>query len=37
MIIAAGLIILFGALIGAYLFMPPLDLMIAKARAGLFK
>lgn len=37
MIIAAGLMILFGALIGAYLFMPPLDLMIAKARAGLFK
>jgi uncharacterized protein involved in exopolysaccharide biosynthesis len=36
-IIAAGLIILLGALIGAYLFMPPLDLMIAKARAGLFK
>ena len=31
---AAGLAIL---LIGGYLFMPPLDLMIAKARVGLFR
>ena len=26
-----------GMLVGAYLFLPPLDLMIAKARVGLFK
>ena len=26
-----------GALVGAYFFLPPLDLMIAKARAGLFR
>jgi uncharacterized protein involved in exopolysaccharide biosynthesis len=37
MIVAAGLIILVGALVSVYYFMPPLDLMIAKARAGLFK
>jgi hypothetical protein len=26
-----------GLLIVAYLFLPPLDLMIAKARVGLFR
>ena len=30
-------ILLSGALIGGYLFMPPLDLVIAKARVGLFR
>jgi hypothetical protein len=30
-------IIVIGALIGAYFFLPPLDLMIAKARVGLFR
>jgi uncharacterized protein involved in exopolysaccharide biosynthesis len=30
-------ILLSGALIGGYLFMPPLDLMLAKARVGLFR
>jgi uncharacterized protein involved in exopolysaccharide biosynthesis len=33
---AAGLL-LTGILIGTYFFMPPLDLMIAKARVGLFR
>ena len=28
---------LVGALVGAYLFLPPLDLIIAKARVGLFR
>ena len=32
----AGLLLI-GVLVGAYFFMPPLDLMIAKARVGLFK
>jgi uncharacterized protein involved in exopolysaccharide biosynthesis len=32
----AGLLLI-GVLIGAYFFMPPLDLMIAKARVGLFR
>lgn len=32
----AGLLLI-GILIGAYFFMPPLDLMIAKARVGLFR
>jgi uncharacterized protein involved in exopolysaccharide biosynthesis len=31
------LVVLVGALAGAYLFLPPLDLMIAKARVGLFR
>jgi uncharacterized protein involved in exopolysaccharide biosynthesis len=30
-------ILLIGVLVGAYFFMPPLDLMIAKARVGLFR
>ncbi|HUO00973.1 MAG TPA: sugar transporter [Bradyrhizobium sp.] len=35
--IAIGLAIFVGALVAAYLFMPPLDLIIAKARVGIFK
>jgi uncharacterized protein involved in exopolysaccharide biosynthesis len=35
--IAGLLLVLAGALAGAYLFLPPLDLMIAKARVGLFR
>jgi uncharacterized protein involved in exopolysaccharide biosynthesis len=35
--IVAFLLVLSGALVGAYLFLPPLDLMIAKARVGLFR
>jgi uncharacterized protein involved in exopolysaccharide biosynthesis len=31
------LVVVGGALVGAYLFLPPLDLMIAKARVGLFR
>jgi protein tyrosine kinase modulator len=31
------LFVLAGALAGAYLFLPPLDLMLAKARVGLFR
>jgi uncharacterized protein involved in exopolysaccharide biosynthesis len=31
------LLVLGGALVGAYIFLPPLDLMIAKARVGLFR
>jgi uncharacterized protein involved in exopolysaccharide biosynthesis len=31
------LLVLAVALVGAYLFLPPLDLMIAKARVGLFR
>jgi len=34
---AAGLSILIGVLIAAYFFLPPLDLLIAKARVGLFR
>jgi len=30
-------IVTIGVLIGAYFFLPPLDLMIAKARVGLFR
>jgi uncharacterized protein involved in exopolysaccharide biosynthesis len=36
-VIIGLLLVLSGALVGAYLFLPPLDLMIAKARAGLFR
>ncbi|WP_213773873.1 sugar transporter [Bradyrhizobium sp. dw_78] len=35
--IALGLAIVAAALIAAYLFLPPLDLILAKARVGLFK
>jgi uncharacterized protein involved in exopolysaccharide biosynthesis len=31
------IIVLAGALVAAYFFLPPLDLMIAKARVGLFR
>ena len=37
MAIGLGLVIIVGALVAAYLFMPPLDLIIAKARVGIFK
>ena len=30
-------LVVIGLLIAAYLFLPPLDLMIAKARVGLFR
>ena len=32
-----GVLILAGALVAAYFFLPPLDLIIAKARVGLFR
>jgi hypothetical protein len=35
--LAAFALIVVGLLIVAYLFLPPLDLMIAKARVGLFR
>jgi protein tyrosine kinase modulator len=35
--VAGALLLLTGVLIGAYLFLPPLDLLIAKARVGLFR
>jgi uncharacterized protein involved in exopolysaccharide biosynthesis len=35
--IALGVVIIVGALGAAYLFMSPLDLIIAKARVGIFK
>jgi uncharacterized protein involved in exopolysaccharide biosynthesis len=38
LVMAVGsVILLVGVLIGAYFFLPPLDLMIAKARVGLFR
>jgi protein tyrosine kinase modulator len=37
LVIACTVTVLIGVLIGAYFFMPPLDLMIAKARVGLFR
>jgi hypothetical protein len=37
MMIAAGLLIVVGGLAAGYFLLPPLDLMIAKARVGLFK
>jgi hypothetical protein len=36
-LIGVALALVVGGLAAAYLFMPPLDLMIAKARVGLFK
>ena len=36
-LICVALVIVVGGLGAAYLFMPPLDLVIAKARVGLFK
>jgi uncharacterized protein involved in exopolysaccharide biosynthesis len=35
--ISIAVILLSGILIGAYFFLPPLDLIIAKARVGLFR
>ncbi|MDN3275931.1 hypothetical protein QWJ07_16840 [Frankia sp. RB7] len=35
--IVLAVLVLVGLLAGAYFFMPPLDLMVAKARAGLFR
>jgi uncharacterized protein involved in exopolysaccharide biosynthesis len=35
--VLGSVLLLIGLLIGAYLFLPPLDLMIAKARVGLFR
>ena len=37
LLILCSVILLTGAFIGAYFFLPPLDLMIAKARVGLFR
>jgi uncharacterized protein involved in exopolysaccharide biosynthesis len=36
-LIGVALVFVMGALVATYLLMPPLDLMIAKARVGLFK
>lgn len=35
--IVLEVVVLVGLIAGAYFFMPPLDLMLAKARAGLFR
>jgi hypothetical protein len=37
LLISGLVLVVTGALVGAYLFLPPIDLMIAKARAGLFR
>jgi uncharacterized protein involved in exopolysaccharide biosynthesis len=37
LLILCSVILLMGAFIGAYFFLPPLDLLIAKARVGLFR
>ena len=37
LLVLCSVILLAGVVIGAYLFLPPLDLMIAKARVGLFR
>ena len=36
-LISGVVVVVIGALVGAYFFLPPLDLMIAKARVGLFR
>ena len=36
-VLGAGTLVLAGMLVAAYLFLPPLDLLIAKARVGLFR
>lgn len=36
-LVVALAIVVIGVLVGAYFFLPPLDLMIAKARVGLFR
>lgn len=35
--VASVAVIIIGAIVGAYFFMPPLDLVIAKARVGIFR
>ena len=35
--VLGSVLLLIGVLTGAYLFLPPLDLMIAKAGGGLFR
>jgi uncharacterized protein involved in exopolysaccharide biosynthesis len=37
LLVLCSVILLTGAFIGAYFYLPPLDLMIAKARVGLFR
>jgi uncharacterized protein involved in exopolysaccharide biosynthesis len=37
LLVLCSVVLLTGAFIGAYFFLPPLDLMIAKARVGLFR
>jgi uncharacterized protein involved in exopolysaccharide biosynthesis len=37
LLILCSVILFAGILVGAYLFLPPLDLLIAKARVGLFR
>jgi uncharacterized protein involved in exopolysaccharide biosynthesis len=37
LLIVVFMVLLVGLLIGGYLFLPPLDLIIAKARVGLFR
>lgn len=37
MLIIVSVLLVVGVLIGAYFFLPPLDLIIAKARVGLFR
>ena len=37
LLVLCSVVLLAGAAIGAYFFLPPLDLMIAKARVGLFR
>lgn len=36
-LVIGSVLLLLGILIGAYFFLPPLDLLIAKARVGLFR
>jgi uncharacterized protein involved in exopolysaccharide biosynthesis len=37
LLVVMATVVLIGCLVAAYLFLPPLDLMIAKARVGLFR
>jgi uncharacterized protein involved in exopolysaccharide biosynthesis len=36
-LVSCSLVLLVGALVGVYFFLPPLDLVMAKARVGLFR
>jgi hypothetical protein len=36
-LVSCFLVLLVGALVGVYFFLPPLDLVVAKARVGLFR